>query len=74
MATSVLAGYDAAALNPAGREEPDDHAEHKHERGGLDSDEDEQAIHRFMRLLGGPASASAPPAGPGSPASATGRG
>jgi hypothetical protein len=37
------------------------------ERGGLDSVEDEQAIHRLMRLLGGSVTESTPPMNPGHP-------
>jgi post-segregation antitoxin (ccd killing protein) len=45
------------------------------ERGALDSREDEQAIHRFMQLLGGPASEPAQPAAnPPPTASSPGRG
>jgi post-segregation antitoxin (ccd killing protein) len=44
------------------------------ERGGLDSDEDQQAIHQFMRLLDGPVTESTPPMNPGPPGSPIGRG
>ena len=44
------------------------------ERGGLDSHEDEQAIHRFMQLLGGPAPQPAPSVSLPPPLPATGRG
>jgi len=74
----------SAHVNTALRNEPGARRRHRvfaelldclaTERGGLDSVEDEQAIHRLMRLLGGSVTASTPPMNPGPPAPAIGRG